>query len=221
MKKAINFLRKKQRALREIKIAEKITLAFFFSGILFLFLVVYASLEEYRMMVAGTATDSVTVSVEVAEVISVSSPSDEILSPEIIETGSASGDVIWNIETNDSNGWKMEVNASGSPALTKGTDSFADYTEATPGVPEAWSVAAAASEFGFSAAGSYAKAKYSNGTLYEGFKGASKIEVADDNSATPGEGADVQVNFQVEVGSSKSQEPGTYTATITATATTL
>ncbi len=221
MKRALDFIKRKRKIIKEIKIAEKITLAFFFSGILFLFLLVYASLEEYRMIVAGTATDSVTISVEVAETISISSPSDEILSPEIVETGSASGDVIWNIETNDSDGWKMEVNASGSPALTKGSDSFADYTEATPGVPEAWSVAASDSEFGFSVGGSYAKAKYSNGALYEGFEGTSKIEVADDNSATLGGGADVQVNFQAEVGSGKSQEPGTYTATITATATTL
>ncbi|MHA1889087.1 MAG: hypothetical protein ACTSX0_13765 [Promethearchaeota archaeon] len=181
----------------------------------------FAWMEEYRLLVAGTDADSITVSVSVAESISINSPADITLIPEITETGSATGDTTWTVETNNADGWKLELNASVSPAMVKEGDSFADYTEAVAGTPEAWSVVVSDSEFGFSVGGSYAESKYSNGTLFEGFKGTNKILVAQDNEATPGGGADVDVNFQAEVGNSKSQPSGTYTATITATATTL
>lgn len=181
----------------------------------------FAMAEEYQLLVAGSETDSVVVSVVVAESISISSPSDVSLSPEITESGSSMGNITWNVETNDSDGWKLELNSSASPALIKGGDSFVDYTESTAGVPESWSMSAGDSEFGFSTAGSYAEAKYSNGTLFEGFEGTTKVLVAQDSDATLGGGADVQINFRAEVGTSKSQPVGTYTATVTATATTL
>ena len=188
---------------------------------LVLILIFFAMAEEYQLLVAGSEADSVIISVVVSETISISSPSDISLSPEIAESGSSTGNVTWNVETNDSDGWELELNASTSSALTKGADSFTDYTEAVAGVPESWSVDVGASEFGFSTTGSYAEAKYSSGTLFEGFEGATGILVAQDDEATPGGGADAQVNFRAEVGTSKSQPVGTYTATITATATTL
>lgn len=192
----------------------------FFGG-LSLVAIFFALGEEYQLLVAGTDTDSVVISVVVTESISINSPVDISLNPEITETGSATGDVTWNIETNNSDGWKMELNASASPALVKDADSFADYTEATPGTPESWSITADASEFGFSAGGTYAESEYSNGALFEGFEGTTKILVAQDNEASPGGGADTQINFRAEVGGSKSQPSGTYQATITATASTL
>ncbi len=194
------------------------TVLFFGLCLVFVF---FAAMEEYQVLVAGTDSDSVTISVEVNEVISISSPSDETLTPDIPETGTATGDVTWTVSTNGTDGWELKLEANTSPAMTIAGNSFADYTEAVLGVPEAWSVAASASEFGFSAGGSYAKSKYSDGTLFEGFSGSTKILVADDDDATPGGGADVDVNFRAEAGSSKSQAPGTYTARITATATSL
>jgi len=63
--------------------------------------------------------------------------------------------------------------------------------------------------------------KYSSGTLFEGFSGATKIKIAEDNQETPVGGASTTVNFKAEVGSSRNQPAGDYSATITATATTL
>lgn len=194
---------------------------FLFFGGLSLIAIFFALGEEYQLLVAGTDTDSVVISVVVSETISINSPNDIALSPEIAETGSATGNVTWSVETNNSDGWKLELNASASPALTKNADSFADYTEALPGTPESWSIAADASEFGFSSEGDYAESKYSSGTFFEGFKGASKILVAQDDEVAPGGGADTQINFKAEVGANKNQPSGTYQATITATASTL
>lgn len=212
---------KQKQAIKKFKKFEHITLGIFsvfgIAAISFFF----AWMEERRLLVAGTDTDSVVVSVTVAESISIDSPADVTMAPEIVETGSATGSTTWTVETNNSDGWKLELEASASPAMTSGGNSFADYTETVAGTPEAWSVADANSEFGFSAGGSYAGSEYSNGTLFEGFEGTSEILVAQDNEPTPGGGAEVDVNFKAEVGSSKDQLSGTYSATITATATTL
>lgn len=186
-----------------------------FSSILF-----FSYLESIGGLVAGEATDSVTVSVEVVSSVSISSPDDISLSPNIEETGSATGDVTWNVKTNDPDGWKLEVNASASPALTSGGNSFDDYAEAISGTPESWSVAAADSEFGFNSSGTYAEAGFS-GSKYLGFDGTNRIQVAHRNAASDGAGDDTTINFQAEVGSSHNQPLGTYTATITATASNL
>ena len=190
-------------------------------GVLIVSVMFSLSESDRGVKVAGIASDSVEISVIVSEAISISSPGDISLSPEIIGSGSATGDVTWNLITNNNSGWKLELEADGSPAMTKGVDFFADYTESTAGVPENWSVGNNDSEFGFSVDGSYAKSDYFNGTRYEGFSGSSKIEVADDSSSTPSGGADIDVNFRAEVGIDKTQPSGLYTATITATATTL
>jgi hypothetical protein len=189
---------------------------------IFIISIIFSFSESDRgIKVAGVASDSVEISVTVSEAISISSPGDISLSPEIIGSGSATGDVTWNLITNNDSGWKLELEADSSPAMQKGADYFADYTEATAGVPENWSVGNNDSEFGFSVDGSYAKSEYFSGTRFEGFSGSTKIEVADDSLSTPSGGAEVDVNFRAEVGVDATQPSGLYTATITATATTL
>ena len=180
----------------------------------------FSAWEKHRGLVAGAATDSIHVTVDVVPSISIDSPSDVALLPNIQETGSATGSATWNVKTNNINGWKLEVSAAASPAMTSGADSFADYTESAPGIPEAWSIASSASEFGFSASGSYADAAFS-GSKYLGFNGNNRIQVAHRNSQASGSGDDTAVNFQAEVGSGHNQPNGTYSATVTATATTL
>lgn len=178
--------------------------------------------EEYRVLVAGTATDSVVVTVTVSDIISISTPSDVNMAPDIFGTGVSTGEVLWTVETNNDDGWKLEVHSSSDPAMRlAGVADFADYTETVAGVPETWSVASSDSEFGFSADGSYALSQYSSGTFFEGFAGLNKIKVAEDSAATPGGGADTTVKFRAEVGSNKNQPSGCYTATIVATASTL
>lgn len=180
----------------------------------------FSYLESVSGIVAGEASDSVTVSVEVVSSVSINSPSDVTMTPNIEETGSATGSAAWNVETNDPDGWKLEVNASGSPALQSGGNSFADYTEGVPGTPETWSVAAADSEFGFNSSGSYAESGYL-GSKYLGFDGTNRIQVAHRNAPSDGGGDDTTVNFKAEVGASHNQPLGTYSATVTATATNL
>jgi hypothetical protein len=213
--------RKRKNNNKKFKNLERLTLlAVFLSGVIVVSFF-FAWMEEYRLLIAGTDTDSVTVSVNVTETISINAPSDITLMPEIVETGSATGNTTWIVETNNADGWKLELNASVSPAMSNGGNNFADYTETTSGIPESWNIASNSSEFGFSVGGSYAGWEYSDGNLYEGFDGSNKILVAQDSGTTPGGGAEVDVYFKAEVGIDKIQPSGTYTATITATATTL
>ena len=176
--------------------------------------------EGSRGLVAGTATSSIKVSVDVVPSISIDSPADVVLSPNIQETGTATGSATWNVKTNNVAGWKLEVNASTVPAMKSGSDSFADYAEAVPGTPKAWSVPSADSSFGFSANGTYADAAFS-GNKYLGFDGTNRIEAAHRSSQADGSGDNTTIDFQAEVGSGHNQPDGTYAATVTATATAL
>jgi hypothetical protein len=183
--------------------------------------VIFSLIEKNAGLVAGEASDSIIVSVAVVPSISIDSPSNVNLSPDIEETGSATGNATWNVKTNNSDGWMLEVNADSTPALQDGGNTFADYTEGTPGTPDAWSINAADSEFGFSASGLYAETGYNNGTRFLGFDGSNQIQVSHRDAPSAGGGDDTTVNFQAEVGSGHNQPIGTYFATITATATTL
>ena len=195
-------------------------LIIFFILSLVVFQIVFSFKESNQGMVAGEATDSITVTVSVVPSISIDSPPNVTLSPNIEETGAAIGDATWNVETNNSDGWQLEVAADASPAMTSGGNSFADYGETVEDTPESWSIANNVSEFGFGATGTYIEAKFGAG-LYMGFNGTTKEQVASRAAASEGSGDDTTVIFRAEVGSAKSQSIGDYTATITATATTL
>jgi hypothetical protein len=176
--------------------------------------------EKLKGLVAGQDSDSITVSVDVISSISIDSPADVSLAPDIEETGSAIGSATWNVKTNSINGWKLQVNAGAAPALRSGGNSFDDYGETVPGTPEIWSVDNADSEFGFGASGAYIENDF-NANKFLGFDGANKIQVAHRNAPSDGAGDDTTVDFKAEVGAGHNQPLGTYSATITATATTL
>lgn len=218
LKKYYSHLSKKQREILklEIEIASGLSFVFLF----FLIMFIFSYWESVSGLVAGEDTSSITVSVSVVPSISIDNPADVVLSPDIEETGTANGNATWNVKTNHLAGWTLDVKASTTPAIKSGTDSFADYTETVPGTPEVWSVAAADSEFGFNANGTYAEAEFS-GSKYLGFDGSSRIQIAHRNAASEGSGDDTTVNFRAEVGASHNQDLGTYTATITATASTI
>ncbi len=171
---------------------------------------------------AAPATDPVTVSVTVDDYISLSNPGDVTLA-NIAGTGGASeNSATWTVATNNDLGYKLEVSASGSPALTKGADSFADLADG--GTPIPWSVAPADSAFGFSAEGAATSTALwgtpsSGSGKYRGFTGSTPIEVANNGNETAGE--DTTVYFKAEVGASHLQASGLYTANVTVTATTL
>jgi len=116
------------------------------------------------------SSDPVTVSVTVDNFISISNPGDVTLANIAGTGGSSESSATWQVATNNDLGYKMEMAATGSPAMTKGADSFADYTGA--GV---WSIPATDSAFGFSV----------NGTSgYQGFTGATPIQIVNTPNET-------------------------------------
>ena len=173
---------------------------------------------EPNLTGAAEDTDDVTVNLTVGSTISIDSPSNVNMSPDITGTGASTGSTTWTVTTNNSSGWKLEVNAGATPAMASGADTFANYTEGTPGTPETWSIANSVSEFGFGATGSYIGAAF-GAAKYMGFNGTSKTQVSSASAETAGDAT--TVIFRAEVGSTKSQPTGAYSATITATATTL
>jgi hypothetical protein len=171
---------------------------------------------------ASTASDPVAVSVTVDDYISLSNPGDVTLANIAGTGGSSENSATWTVATNNDAGYKLEVTAAGSPAMTKGADSFADFPDG--GTPIPWSVAAGNSAFGFSAEGNATSSVLwgtpSTGSgKYRGPTGSTAIEVANNGNETAGE--DTTLYFKAEVGSSHLQASGTYTANLTVTATTL
>jgi len=112
--------------------------------------------------------------------------------------------------------------------MASGGDTIAAYTPAAPNVPEIWSVAGAASEWGghmgassttvntttWGALDTYAGGKWLNVVT------GSTFEVANRATETSAGGDSEIVFFGAEVGASKFQPTGTYTVSVTMTATT-
>jgi len=154
---------------------------------------------------AAPVSDQVNVNVQVSDYISISSPGDVTLATIAGAGGSSEGNATWQVSTNNDMGYKLDIAATGSPAMTKGADSFADYSGA--GV---WSIPATQSAFGFSV---------TDTSSYQGFTGATPILVRNSTNETAGE--NTTINFKAEVGASHLQASGAYSANLTVTATTL
>lgn len=184
---------------------------------------------------ADTDTDSVIVTLEVDSGITITDGLDVTMSPNIgVGADTSIGQTSWIVKTNNVNGYNLNVKASTAPALkhSNGTDFFMDYTEATSGTPETWSVASGGYEFGFSAFGEDVPVAWgagagcgtnltisTNGLKYVGFKPTDKT-IATRNSMTDGDGNQTNICFAAEQ-KDIYVPSGTYTATITATAMTI
>lgn len=121
-----------------------------------------------------------------------------------------------NVETNNSGGWELQIAATDAVAMHSPSNTFPNYSEATPGIPEPWSVASTSAAFGYSVAGTKIKAGF-GATNYLGLT-TSNFTVAEDTAGTNSSGVDTTFNFKAEVGSLKNQPSGDYVAHITATA---
>ena len=188
---------------------------------------------EPAVLLAQSANDQIIVTQSVTSGISISSPSDINLTALSTTQNSAVGSATWTVTTNNQAGYTLDVEASTDPALQdSGTsESFADYSEAVAGTPETWSVSSAY-EFGFSARGSdvstgtwgtdadcIAGADIPSTTLkWRGFDGTTDIEIASASSETGTSGTASTLCVATEQDSVFAPS-GTYTATITATAT--
>jgi len=165
--------------------------------------------------------------------ISISSPSDVTMTPLTVTQNTAVGSATWTVITDNAAGYTLSANATGTPALRDlGTgEQFADYTEAIPGSKETWSVTNAY-EFGFSGYGGdvtgygsdsdcVAGADVPSATLlWEGFEGATAIQLASSTSRTPVAGTDSTICVAVEQDTALAPS-GSYQATIVVTAVSL
>ncbi len=184
-------------------------------------------------VIAATATDNVIVTLDVTTGITISNGADVTMVPNIgVASDGSIGTSSWVVKTNAVNGYTLAVKASASPALVSGPNSFADYTETVLGTPEAWSIASSTKEFGYSAYGTDT-ATGTWGTAascgaggvpnvaqkYVGFQTTDKT-IATRASVTPTSGITTNICFAAAQNAIYAPS-GTYTATITATATTL
>jgi hypothetical protein len=199
---------------------------------LFFVQMIYVNFEPI-VVIAATATDNVVVTLTVDTGISITSPADVVMAPNLgIGANGSIGSSSWTIKTNNAIGYTLAVKASAAPALVSGSNSFADYTEVTGGTPEVWNVAASNKEFGYSAFGSdtptatwgttatCGAAGVPNASMkYVGFKITDKT-IASSATVTPSLGDTTTVCFAAEQDTVYAPS-GVYTATITATATTL
>lgn len=195
-------------------------------------LVGYSAMEP-AVLLAQSATDEVQVSLTVDSGITISSPSDVTMSPNLSVTQNTStGDVAWTVTTNDTDGYTLTVQASTSPALQSAGDDFPDYTETVENTPEAWSVTSAY-EFGFGAHGTdVTDGTWGAGTAcndggagnipadinYQGFNGTTSVQVASSNTVTSTTGTASTVCFAAEQDGVFAPS-GAYSGIIVATAT--
>jgi hypothetical protein len=158
------------------------------------------------------------------------------MSPTIagISGGTGDGSATWTIVTGNSTGFNMKIKASTNPALQTGSYSFADYTEASAGVPDfTWGINAADSEFGFTvepetAADTVQAFKDDGAACNTGSANAANkcwdglattdTDMINRTTATDGGGEAEVVKFKAQSGASHFQAEGTYTATVTVTA---
>jgi len=200
---------------------------------LFVLQAVYFALEP-TLTNAATTSDSVTVTLNVTSGVSISDGANASMLPNVgIVANRSVGSSAWTVATNSVTGYTLGVRASTTPALRNGaTDNFADYTATTPTVPETWSVASSTKEFGYSAygtnvtagtwgthtdCGSTSTGIVATGSKYRGFT-TSDVTIASNSGVTAVAGVTTNICFAAEQNGVYAAS-GTYTATITATAT--
>lgn len=177
---------------------------------------------------AISVTDNVIVTLTVDSGITITSPADVTMAPNMGTVANSSiGTAVWNVKTNRATGYTLGVQASTAPALVNGGIFFADYQITAPTV---WSLPATSYQFGYSAFGTHVNSTtWGTGancgsagvplaTLkYKGFT-ATTSQIATFNGVTTPAGVDSTVCFAA--GQNGVYAPsGVYTATITATAT--
>jgi hypothetical protein len=195
---------------------------------------VYAAFEPEAVNAVTTVSDTVLVNLTVDSSISITSPADATMSPNIdVSNNSSIASTAWNVKTNDPDGYTLSIkNASTAPALKNlsGGANFADYTEAVPGTPETWSVDSGTFQFGYSAYGTDVNTTtYGTGascgssgtplvTLKYRHASTTNVVAATRSATTTTTGVDTNVCWAA--GQNGVFAPaGTYQATITATAT--
>ncbi len=197
---------------------------------LFVVQIFYTAVFEPKLAVAATAIDSVIVTLNVTSGVAITNGADVTMSQPLGSSANqAIGASSWGVTTNSSSGYALTVTASTNPALKSSGNQFADASA----TPAAWStlVPSSSYQFGFSANGTDADSAFGTATavcgsgnipdvtaLYRGFAYTTPITIASTNSVTPVAGTTTNICFAAEQ-KGVFAPSGTYTATITGTAT--
>jgi hypothetical protein len=149
--------------------------------------------------------------------------------------GVSTGTLAMTITTDNPAGYSLSVLASSSPALQSAAHaSLSDYVSASSTSPDfAFTMPVTSSSFGFTVNSPDALSKYlNNGSIcgtgstntafacWDGFSTTTKIIAQSSGSNNPA-GTLTNVDLEAKIGTSKIQDNGTYTATLTFTAVTL
>ncbi len=211
---------------------------------LFLLMIGSGILFEPEYLIGATATDQVVITQVVSTAISITDCSNFSMNPATLsgvgDGTIASGSCTWTVKTSNSGGFNMTLVASSDPALCVDpptcATSFTDYTETANGTPDySFSVASTDAEFGYTvepetAADTVQKfldngssacgtgATNGTNTCFMDFS-TTAFTVINRTSATDSTGEAEVMKVWDQIGTSKVQTNGTYTATITATAT--
>lgn len=189
----------------------------------------------FEPQVIKGAYDDFTVSQEVTGEISIDCSEPVNMSPSIpgMTGGTGTGTSTCTITTSDVDGYSAYLSASTSPALKSGAYSFDDYdytaNNATNSPEFNWSILSTASEFGYTIEGNDTHQFFKdNGSIcnagsanapYKCWHNASTTnQIIADRSSPATSGINTVIGFRAEVGTSRNQESGTYTATIGVTA---
>ena len=164
--------------------------------------------------------------------LSMSTPSSVTMAPPIpgVTGGTADGATTVTVTTDSAAGYQLTIQASESPALTKGSDSIADYVPV--GDPDFFfAIDPTDSHLGYSPSGVDVAQRFLDDGASLCNTGSTETDLAcwDGLSTTPAtialrtsantpNGSTTTVNFRVGIGGSVVQTAGTYTATTTLTA---
>ncbi len=167
--------------------------------------------------------------------LAITSPANPTMSAAIsgVSGGTSNGSSTWQVQTDNPAGYELSVKADTSPALTSGANSFADYTPSFSSPDYSWNTPATESRFGFSPEGDDILDKFlDNGVscnvgvldtadaCWTGFSTTNQV-ISRSTSPNYPTGGSTTIKFKAQVGSSKTQQSGTYSANITVTAVTL
>lgn len=163
--------------------------------------------------------------------LAISAPGNITLAPSIPSSGGgvANGSATWTVTTDNEAGYTMSIQASSTPALVSGVNSFANYIPVGADPDFAFTTPAAASRFGFTPEGVDIVQKYKDngascntGSLDTANACwdpllTSADTVAARTLANHPTGSATTIRFRAESGTSNTQAAGLYVATTTIT----
>lgn len=164
--------------------------------------------------------------------LAITNAADVNLTPNLgsVSGGTANGSTNITVTTDGSAGYSLYVNASTSPALASGTDSFADYAPSGANPDFSFSFLASQSFFGFSPEGTDVVSQFlDNGSscgvgatdtsdsCWDGFATTTE-KISEKTSANTPAGTATSLKLRAGAGASRNQQAGNYEADITFTA---